>query len=187
MDRDKMWDALRDFDVLMKGAKDRVRSAEASAESVKAAQLLYDFARDHFHLLLVGEFKIKEIGRGAVAALDAHNETVLFNLARAFIEHTAALAYQVAALEKAVSQIPKRPDIKSLEVVISRHRETSNKLYYNERAGVHVNNMIEALTKHYESAKRDYDDLCEFVHPNYGATGSFPVANSAPAKSDPTR
>jgi hypothetical protein len=169
MDRDKLWDALRDFDALMKGAEDRVRSADASAESVKAAQLFYDFARDHFHLLLVGQFKIKEIGRGAVAALDARNETVLFNLARAFIEHTAALAYQVAALEKAVSEIPKRPDIKSLEVVISRHRETAHKLYYNERAGVHVNNMIEALTKRYESAKRDYDDLCEFVHPNYGS------------------
>src|SRR4051812_36370950 len=90
--REEMWDALRDFDALMKEADGRVRSADASAESVKAAQLLYDFARDHFHLLLVGQFKIKEIGRGIVATLDAHNETVLFNLARAFMEHTAALA-----------------------------------------------------------------------------------------------
>jgi hypothetical protein len=169
LDRDEMWDAVRDFDALMKGAEARVRSADVSAESGKAAKLLLDFARSHFHLLLVGEYKIKEIGRGIVAALDAYNETVLFNLARAFIEHTAALAFQVAALEKAVSEIPKKPDIKSLEATISRHRQAVQTLYYNERASVHVNDMVEALTKHYESAKRDYDDFCEFVHPNYGS------------------
>jgi hypothetical protein len=79
------------------------------------------------------------------------------------------LAYQVAVLEKAVSEIPKKPDIKSLEMVISRYRETVHRLYYNEKASIHVNNMIDALTKHYASAKRDYDELCEFVHPNYGS------------------
>jgi hypothetical protein len=40
LDRDEMWDALRDFDALMKGAETRVRSADSSAESVKAANLL---------------------------------------------------------------------------------------------------------------------------------------------------
>jgi hypothetical protein len=164
-----MWDSLRDFDALMKASDDRIQSANASDESVKAAQLLHEFARDHYHLLLVGQYKIKEIGRGAIAALDAQNETTLFNLARAFIEHTAALAYQVAVLEKAVLAIPKKPDLKSLEGTISRHHKTAKKLYYNEKAAVHVSDMIKAVNKHYESAKRDYDDLCEFVHPNYGS------------------
>ena len=152
-----MWEALRDFDALMEGAESRVQSADPSAESVKAAKLLNDFARSHFHLLLVAQYKIKEIGRGVVAALDARNETVLFNLARAFIEHTAALAYQVSALEKAASEIPKKPDIKRLEATISKHNKTVHKLYYNEKASVHVNDMIGTLTKHYGSAKRDYE------------------------------
>ena len=169
VDRDEMWDALRDFDAFMKGVEDRVRSSDAPFEGVRAAQLLFDFARAHFHLLLVNQFKIKEIGRGVVAALEAHNETVVFNLARAFVEHTAALAYQVATLKKAVFEIPRKPDIKSLEAAISRHRTTANKLYYNEKADIHVNDMIDVLIKHYASAKRDYDDLCEFVHPNYGS------------------
>ena len=47
------------------------------------------------HLFLVGQFKIKEIARGICAALESQNETVLFNLARSLIEHTAALAYQL--------------------------------------------------------------------------------------------
>jgi hypothetical protein len=164
-----MWEALSDFDALMKGAESRIEAADASAESVQAARLLNDFARSHFHLVLVGQYKIKEIGRGVVAALDTRNETVLFNLARAFVEHTAALAYQVSVLEKATSEIPKKPDIKSLQTTISRHTETVHKLYYNERASIHVNDMIESLTKHYDSAKRYYDELCEFVHPNYGS------------------
>lgn len=169
LDRDAMWEALRDFDSLMKGAESRLLLADQSAEALKVAKLLNDFARSHFHLLLVTQYKIKEIGRGAVAALDAHNETVLFNLARAFLEHTAALAYQVAALEKAVSEIPKKPDIKNVETTILKHSETAHNLYYNEKASVHVNDMIATLTKHYDSAKPDYDELCEFVHPNYGS------------------
>jgi hypothetical protein len=32
----------------------------------------------NFHLVLVGEYKIKEIGRGIRTALDLKNETILF-------------------------------------------------------------------------------------------------------------
>ena len=96
----------------MKASDERIQSADGSTESSQVALLLYEFARDHYHLLLVGKYKLKEIGRGVVAAIDAENEIVLFNLARAFIEHTAALAYQVAALEKALSDIPKKPERK---------------------------------------------------------------------------
>lgn len=169
VNREEMWSTLKDFDGLMKEADTRVRSANASVEAVKVAKLLHDLARSHFHLLLVGQYKIKEIGRGALAAFSAHNETVLFNLARALIEHTAAFAYQVAALGTAVSEISRGSEVTTIKSALLRHRQTVHKLYYNERARVHVNDMIEALTTHCELAKHDYHDLCEFVHPNYGS------------------
>jgi hypothetical protein len=169
LERNEKWAALKDFDRVMKSADARIASADSAPESVQAATLLHQLARDHFYLLLVGEYKIKEIGRGVLAALDARNETVLFNLARAFMEHTAALAYQIAALDKAIVQIPKKPDLKCLSETVSRHRTAVSGLYYNKRADIHINDMIRVLTKDYESAGRDYDDLCEFVHPNYGS------------------
>ncbi|MQW11598.1 hypothetical protein GHK51_14915 [Sinorhizobium meliloti] len=153
----------------MKAFDERVRSKENASDAGKTALLLYDFARDHYHLLLVGQFKIKEIGRGIQAAIEGQNETVLLNLARAFIEHTAAIAYQLGALEKAVRELPKKPEPKNLWAEVERHHQIVKKLHYNQNAAVHVNDMIGTLTKHDELARQGYEDLCEFVHPNYGS------------------
>jgi hypothetical protein len=121
LDRAEAWTLLGDFDGMMKAHDERVRSTDSSTDAATAAILLHDFARDHYHLLLVGQYKIKEIGRGIHAALDSQNETVLLNLTRALVEHTAALAYQLGALEKAVQELPKKPDPKSLRATITRH------------------------------------------------------------------
>lgn len=100
LDRDEAWAMLGDFDRLMKGSDERIRSADGPSDAVEAAKLMHDFARDHYHLLLVGQYKIREIGRGIRTALESKNETVLFNMTRAFVEHTAALAYQINALKR---------------------------------------------------------------------------------------
>jgi hypothetical protein len=90
-------------------------------------------------------------------------------LARAFIEHTAALAYQLSVLDKAVGDFPKKTDLKTLQETLARHHKAVKKLYYNERAEIHVHDMIKILTRHYDTARAEYDALCEFVHPNYGS------------------
>ena len=81
---------------------------------------MHDFARDHHHLLLVGQYKIREIGRGIRSTLESKNETVLFNMTRAFVERTAALAYQINALEKAVADLPKKTDLRGFRETIAR-------------------------------------------------------------------
>jgi hypothetical protein len=169
VDRGDAWLLLGDFDALMKSSDERIQSADRLSDAVEAAKVMHEFARNHYHLLLVGQYKIREIGRGICAALDSQNETVLFNLARTLIEHTAALAYQLVALEKAVTEFPKKADLKSLREAVDRHHRAAKELYYNESAAVHVHDMIDALTRQYDSARREYDELCEFVHPNYGS------------------
>jgi hypothetical protein len=166
LDRDEAWAQLGDFDALMKAADLKIKSVNSSTDAVEAATLMHGFARDHLHLLLVGQFKIRELAR---AILESQNETVLFNLARSLIEHTAALAYQTSALEKAANEFPKKNDLKTLRTTIEQHHNLVKTLYYNEKATVHVHDMIKALTKYHESARREYDELCEFVHPNYGS------------------
>lgn len=169
LDRDEAWALLGDFDALMKAADQRIDAFSNPTDAVEAAKLLHGFARDHFHLFLVGQYKIREIARGISAALESRNETVLFNLTRSFVEHTAALAYQLRTLEKAVHELPKKIDLENLRATIGQHHEAARRLYYNEKAEVHVHDMIEALATRLEAARREYDALCEFVHPNYGS------------------
>ena len=169
INRGEAWAVLGDFDALMKTTDQRLQAMTDSAETTEIAKLLHHFSKDHFYLFLVGQYKIKEIARGIFITLKDLNDTVLFNLTRTLVEHTAALAYQAAALEKAVIEIPKKPDFESVRTTVSRHHKIARRLYYNENAEVHVHDMIKALTGHFESARLEYDELCGYVHPNYGS------------------
>jgi hypothetical protein len=130
---------------------------------------MHAFAREHYHLFLVGQYKIRELCRGIGAAIESANETALFNLTRSLVEHSASLAYQMRALERAVEEFPKKTEGKAIEASIGRHRKAAELLYYNEKAGVHVHDMIKVLATRFDNARREYDALCEFVHPNYGS------------------
>jgi len=169
LDRDNAWVLLGDFDALMRAADQKIQAFSSPTDTVEAAKLLHVFARDHFHLSLVGQYKIREVARGISEALISQNETVLFNLTRSLVEHTAALAYQLGTLEKAVNEFPKKTEIKVLRATIGQHHQAARLLYYNEKAAVHVHDMIKSLAMRFESARSEYDALCEFVHPNYGS------------------
>lgn len=166
---DNPWELFGDFDVLMQATDQKIQAFSSPTDTVEAAKLLHVFARDHFHLSLVGQYKIREVARGISEALISQNETVLFNLTRSLLEHTAALAYQLGTLEKAVNEFPKKTEIKALQATIGQHHKAARLLYYNEKAEVHVHDMIKSLAIRFKSARSDYDALCEFVHPNYGS------------------
>jgi hypothetical protein len=99
----------------------------------------------------------------------------LFNLARAFMEHTASLAFQNQALEKAVSDIESKQLFDQVDRAIRKHRKIVDRMYYGGESGpkdakrLHTNDLLEALAKVDKRAASDYATLCEFVHPNYGS------------------
>lgn len=163
------WELLGDFDALMSAADQRIQSALGESDAAETARLMHELSRDHYHLLLVGLYKVKEIARAIDGAFQSQNNTVLFSLARSLVEHTAALAYQVGALEKAVIDIPKKPEMKSIRESVARHHRAVMRIFYNQKADIHVHDMIKALSLSYQTARLDYDELCEFVHPNYGS------------------
>lgn len=169
LDSDEAWQLLGDFDQLMLGAEAHIQSIVGSSDAVEAARLMHAFTRDHYHLFLVGQYKVREIARGIRISLEIENGTVLFSLARALVEHTAAMAYQVRKLEAAIDDLPKRTLREQFRATIERHHNHATALYYNERAKVHVNDMIAALKTYIVDIQSGYDQLCEFVHPNYGS------------------
>lgn len=160
---------LGNFDRLMQGAEAHIRSVTGSSDAAEAARLMHAFARDHYHLFLVGQYKVRAIARGIGITLEIENDTALFSLVRALVEHTAAMAYQLRRLEAAIEDLPKRTARDQFSAAIERHHRHATALYYNERAEVHVNDMIAALGRYIRDIQSGYDRLCEFVHPNYGS------------------
>jgi hypothetical protein len=174
-DNDELWRHVKDFDGLLKHAKSQLPVGQSESETIKIAHLLHELAFAHFFSTLVFRFKTREIARGIFDAEVQCNLVVLFNLARAFMEHTASLAFQNQALEKAVSDIESTQSFDQIERTIRKHREFVDRIYYGGQSGpkkakrLHTNDLLEALTKVDDRAASDYATLCEFVHPNYGS------------------
>jgi hypothetical protein len=165
---------LSDFDKHMEFTRNRLPArSDTLNESQRIALLLFDFMRDHFFMMRVIGLKLAEIGLGYNQAKKVENASVQITLSRAFLEHAASLAYQAAKLEAKVADFPKQPDISSIELKIKSALTELSTLYYassrskDNRDYVNVNSMIKYLAKKVKDIQQRYDELCDFVHPNY--------------------
>jgi hypothetical protein len=174
-ENEELWEYVKDFDGLLDRSKSRLPVDDGQSEAVKVAHLLHDLAFSHEFSRLVFRFKTREIARGILDAETTGNLVVLFNLARAFVEHTASLAFQNQALSKAVSEIETKQVFEQVDRTIRKHRKIVDRIYYGGEGSpkdakrLHINDLLEALAKVNEHAATDYAKLCEFVHPNYGS------------------
>jgi hypothetical protein len=173
LNNDELWESVKDFDQLSLKSKLSLPEKENNSESVEISGRLHQLAFEHFYLMLVFRFKSKEIGRGIFAASADNNYVVLFNLARAFMEHTASLAYQGEALNKAIKSISGMQIADQIRDSFSKSLSVTQQLYYGGEGSptqikrLHVHLLLKSLDKIYPNAKQKYDLLCEFVHPNY--------------------
>lgn len=196
---EELWQHVKDFDGILDRSKSRLPTDKDGSEAAKVAYRLHDLAFGHLFSTLVFRFKTREIARGIFDAEAQRNLVVLFNLARAFMEHTASLAFQNQAMEKAVADIESStPDFDHVDRSIREHRKIVDRLYYGgdrsskDAKRLHVNDLLKALAKVDERAFDDYATLCEFVHPNYGSnllvssgelsTGSIGIPSEAMIK-----
>jgi hypothetical protein len=175
IDQQAFLSAFNDFDVHMQESRKRLPSRNAGTQSGDIAWLLFDFARDHFFMLRVIGLKLSGIGKAFQSAREQENPIAHLTLARAFVEHTASLSFQVDALGRAYDDLMAQGDPAKIREIIAKHREIINRLYYGGSPkgdgvkGFHVNDMIDVLSKDYEKVEYIYNELCEFVHPNHGS------------------
>lgn len=175
IENDELWQHVKEFDGLLDRSKSRLPGDDVQSETAKVAHSLHELAFAHFFSTLVFRFKTREIARGILDAEAKANLVVLFNLARAFMEHTASLAFQNQALEKAVAEIRAQQVIEQVDRTIRKHRKIVDRMYYGGEGSpkdakpLHANDLLEALLKVDHRAAKDYATLCEFVHPNYGS------------------
>lgn len=175
VENDELWHHVKDFGRLLVSSRARLPEEEGGSESVRIAHRLHDLAHGHFFSTLVFRFKTREIARGIFDAEENLNLVVLFNLARALIEHTASLAFQDQSLERALSDIERKQSFEQIDRSIRKHRKIIDQLYYGGDVSpkgvkrLHVNDLLKALTAVDKRAQADYENLCEFVHPNFGS------------------
>lgn len=160
---------IYDFEKLMKPLDHQTNALSGTSDSTITAKLIYQFARNSYHLYLVSGYKIAEIARGMNGALESKNSIVFFNLCRALVENSAAVAYHLNKLSQAFDDFSKSSDVHAFKAILEKHDATTKNIYYNEKATVHVNDMIKSLSKYIVDAAAEYAVLCEYVHPNYGS------------------
>jgi hypothetical protein len=149
----EFWAPLNAFTQLMKVTELRLSPRNTSDESNTVARLLFELARDNFFLLRVTELKLTEIGTGLIWAAQSNNHTVSFNLARAFMEHTASLAFQLKHLGRACTDLPQQGALDGLQRVAATNGQTLRRLYYgggpkSEIKQFHVHDFLEELQRH---------------------------------------
>jgi len=176
VESDELWKHVCDFDSLSDRSKPQLLDQKSDSEAAKVALTLHDLAFEHYFLTLVFRFKAREIARGVFDAEKQRNHLVLFNLARAFMEHTGSLTYQEKELEKAIEDISSRDGYDQISQSILNRRTVVKRLYYggkNSPKGlepINSTDLIRSLNAVDERTKNDYVSLCEFVHPNYDSS-----------------
>ncbi len=166
---------FNDFDAHMEATRSRLPDRETATGAGEIAWLLYELARDHFFMMRVIGLKLAEIGRAYLSAKEEQNASVQVALGRAFIEHSASLAYQADSLAKAMREIPKKPEGHKLRESVTAYHRKVHDLFYgsgSDKAGpnfVNVLTMIDYLEKKIDDISLRYGELSEYVHPNYGS------------------
>ena len=162
-----------DFDRLMQESFGKLPGNTVGDKKIEIAWALFNFFKDHIYMMRVISLKLSEVARAIVSAKSDKNATVYISLARAFFEHTASSAYQKDILRKAMEEFPKEHSKNRLLAAIMRRHDELKMLYYSSGDGkgrfVHINKMIEAMQKEHGGAKKQYDALCDYVHPNFGS------------------
>lgn len=184
LEKAKGKEVFTDFDGIMRGMQEQLPAREGGSPAVEIAWQLYELARDHLYVMLVIERKLVQIAKGLESSYADDNISVFLNLSRSFVEHVASLCYQSDLLRKCLDELPKKQDDTSMRASIATHHEALRRLFYNtgkkgskgqtseavdDDKMVHVNNMLAVVKKVDRELFARYDDLCEFVHPNYGS------------------
>ncbi|HTE83282.1 MAG TPA: hypothetical protein VK821_00950 [Dehalococcoidia bacterium] len=139
-------------------------------------------------------WKIHHILRALLASIESSNPVSLASSARALLEHVASVAVLVDTIEKLMAGLENQGSPYKIDELLKSTDNTLQTSYYGsgrvaaapgERRARHVNDCIKALKKTASNIDLVYEDLCEYVHPNFGSNqlvsrGELGVGELAP-------
>jgi hypothetical protein len=148
-------------------------SSDTTAANKDIARQLFEIGKDYFFLSRVSELKLNEIATGLRLIPVGANPTVQLALTRSLVEHLGAYAFLVGKLRALVDGLNGQENQKRVDDLIIEACRVARKIYFGvspvkktSLSQFHVNDFIRSLGA---SWAKTYDDLTEFVHPNYGS------------------
>lgn len=153
-------------------------------ECLESALLLIEASHRLGAAALIIGSKIRTLAGSGIGALDRRELLVLAFVARAIIEHSGTAAHLVRTAKARHTEARKNPSKKNIEKNFKLLEKKMNQFFLGSGVlgskvpPIHVNDGVTDLEKEEPSIKAIYDELCDFVHPNYGANSVVCDGNS---------
>lgn len=149
-----------------------------SSEYKDIAISFEDLLEKFFFVTLVNRRKIDGINSLIGFSIDSKNSIALAQGIRALLEHACVLAMisnEIGKLKKGLEGLNEFSKIKSLlnksdSFIYRCYFGKSSKVQPDKaKQAVHINDGLSLLKDKLPNIDKDYDYLCEFVHPNHGS------------------
>lgn len=152
--------------------------ANVTAEYKDVAISFEDLLEKFFFVTLVNRRKIDAINSLIEFSIDSKNAVALAQGIRALLEHACVLiliSKEVEKLKKGLDGLNEFSKIKSL---FNKSGSFINRCYFGKsgkveqdkaKQALHINDGLDLLKNRLTDIDKDYDYLCEFVHPNHGS------------------
>ena len=153
-------------------------SANFSSEYKDVAISFEDLIEKFFFVTLVIRRKIDGINSLIEFSMDSKNSIALAQGIRALLEHACVLALvssEIGRLKKGLEGLNEFSKIKNLfnkfdSFIYRCYFGKSSKVEPDKtKQAVHINDGLSLLKKKLSDINKDYDYLCEYVHPNHGS------------------
>lgn len=171
-------DDLREHDKRFGG---HIRHVESKCRKLKPplnviSKRLYTMAKDTFYLIELFNYKIYLLAKGIQHSIDTENPLTLANNTRAMIEQVAVYHNCISAIWTMSDNLKDQGSCDKVSTIIEKCENTLKRTYSGQgkvyagdgEKAVHINEAIKSLSSEISDAKKVYDYLCEFVHPNFG-------------------
>jgi len=152
--------------------------ANVSSEYKDIAISFEDLLEKFFFVTLVNRRKIDGINSLIRFSIDSKNSIALAQGIRALLEHACVLAMISSEIEKLKKGLEGLNEFSKIKSLFNKSDSFIYRCYFGKsskvesdktKQAVHINDGLNLLKAKFSQIDKDYDYLCEFVHPNHGS------------------
>jgi hypothetical protein len=153
-------------------------STNVSSEYKDIAMSFEDLLEKFFFVTLVNRRKIDAINSLIEFSIDSKNSIALAQGIRALLEHACVLVMISKEIEKLKKGLEGLNEFSKIKSLLNKSDSFIYRCYFGKSTkvepdkaeqAIHINDGLSLLKVKLSDIDKDYDYLCEFVHPNHGS------------------
>jgi hypothetical protein len=174
---------LSNLDEFSKHFEERRKVFEGFGENVSSeykeiAISFEDLLEKFFFVTLVNRRKVDAINSLIEFSIDSKNAIALAQGIRALLEHASVIALISKEAEKLKMGLDGLNEFSKIKSLLNKSDSFIYRCYFGKsgkvehdkaKQAVHINDGLDLLKDRLIDIDKDYDYLCEFVHPNHGS------------------